>query len=149
MRSPPDQAPPQRGRDLSAPHPGQPEPEDVSAEPEDFRVGRGRPPLHSRFKPGGAGGPGRPKGAKNRATLFSDAFDTPRPVVVDGKKKRLSAQALGYRQLARKVAQGDLKAIDLSEKIRLGICGPEGHQETVVPPLSEAELAILGRRGDD
>ena len=147
MRSPPD-LPQQRGRDLSTQDPNQPEPVDASIESEDFRVGRGRPPLHSRFKPGGAGGPGRPKGSKNRASLFSEAFDTPRPVVVDGKKKRLSAQALGYRQLAHKVAKGDLKAIDLAEKIRSGICGPEGPQETVVPPLSEAELAILRRRSD-
>jgi len=74
--------------------------------------------LHSRFKPGHGGGPGRPKGSKNRATLFARAFDTARPVTRNGKRQRLTAQELAYIQLARAAAEGDLKAIALSEQIR-------------------------------
>ncbi|MDQ6732297.1 MAG: DUF5681 domain-containing protein, partial [Actinomycetota bacterium] len=34
-------------------------------------VGRGRPPVHSQFKPGQSGNPpGRPKGSKNFITLL-------------------------------------------------------------------------------
>ena len=57
----------------------------------DYEIGRGRPPAHSRFRPGGKGGPGRPKGSKNRATLFAEAMDSQRPVTVEGRKKRMSA----------------------------------------------------------
>jgi hypothetical protein len=35
----------------------------------DYEVGYGRPPIHTRFKPGQSGNPaGRPKGAQNFAT---------------------------------------------------------------------------------
>lgn len=112
---------------------------------EGYEVGRGRPPLHTRFKSGGQGGPGRPKGSKNRETLFKEAFDTPRPVTIEGRRKRMTAQELGYRQLATRVAKGDLKAIGLAEQIRNNLCGPEGAGEAVAPPLSDGELAILRR----
>lgn len=114
-----------------------------------YQVGRGKPPLHSRFKPGGKGGPGRPKGAKNRATLLREALDTPRPVTVEGRRRRMSAQELGYRQLAMKIAKGDLKAISLAEQLRNSLCGPEEAADAAVPPLTDAELAILRRRGHD
>lgn len=114
-----------------------------------YEVGRGRPPLHPRFKPGGQGGPGRPKGSKNRETLFKEAFDTPRPVTIEGRRKRMTAHALGYDQLATRVAKGDLKAIGMAEQIRNNLCGSEGPTETVGPPLSDAELAILMRKGHD
>lgn len=112
-----------------------------------YQVGRGKPPLHSRFKPGGKGGPGRPKGAKNRATLLREALDTPRPVTIEGRRRRMSAQELGYRQLAMKIAKGDLKALGLAEQLRNSLCGPDEPAEAVVPPLTDAELAILRRLG--
>jgi hypothetical protein len=98
------------GRDLNTPKLNQPEPVVASTELENFRVGRGC--LHCIRAPSLAAqvAPGRPKGSKNRLTLFSDAFDTPHSVVDNGKKNRLSAQALGYLQLAHKVAKGGLKA---------------------------------------
>lgn len=116
---------------------------------EGYEVGRGRPPLHTRFKTGGQGGPGRPKGSKNRETIFKEAFDTPRPVTIEGRRKRMTAQELGYRQLATRVAKGDLKAIGMAEQIRNSLCGSEGAGEAVVPPLSDAELAIWGRVSGD
>lgn len=112
---------------------------------EGYEVGRGRPPLHTRFKPGGQGGPGRPRGSKNRETLFKEAFDTPRPVTIEGRRKRMTAHALGYHQLATRVAKGDLKAIGMAEQIRNSLCGAERTGEAVVHPLSDAELAILRR----
>ena len=37
--------------------------------PADYEVGRGKPPLHTRFKPGESGNPkGRPKGVRNFKT---------------------------------------------------------------------------------
>lgn len=149
MRSDPDKQPSHRRVPRSTPPaPDVNEPDPTAPEDEDYKVGRGRPPLHSRFKPGGTGGPGRPKGSKNRATLFREAFDTPRPVTVEGRRKRMTAQELGYRQLATQVAKGDRRAIELAEKIRSNLCGPEEAGETPVSPLSEAELAILRRTSD-
>lgn len=129
--------------------PPPPDGADGREQPKDYEVGRGRPPRHSQFKSGGPGGPGRPKGSKNRATLFTEAFDSPRPVTVEGRRRRMTAQELGYRQLAMLVAKGDLRAINLAEQIRNGLCGPDSGPDAVVPPLSEAELAILGRMNND
>lgn len=123
--------------------------EDEQDKTEDYEVGRGRPPLHTRFKPGGQGGPGRPKGSKNRETLFKEAFDTPRPVTIEGRRKRMTAHALGYHQLATQAAKGNLKAIGLAEQIRNNLCGPEGASEAVAPPLSDAELAIWRRMSSE
>lgn len=120
------------------------QPDDIGAEP--YKVGYGKPPLHSRFGAGQAGGPGRPKGSKNRATLFAEAFDTPRPVTVNGQPAKRTNQELAYRQLAQKAAGGDLKAIELAERIRGNVCGPDRASEEIEPPLTEAELAILARR---
>jgi hypothetical protein len=43
--------------------------------PTDYKVGRGRPPLHSRFKKGQSGHPeGRPAGRANNKTLINQAL---------------------------------------------------------------------------
>lgn len=72
-----------------------------------------------------SGGPspnpkGRPKGSKNQKTLYQEAFQKNVSVNIDGEPQNLSIQALGYHQLAQKVASGDLKAItkqiELDEK---------------------------------
>ncbi|MGQ0588125.1 MAG: DUF5681 domain-containing protein [Sphingosinicella sp.] len=63
------------------------------------------------------GGPrpkgGRPKGAKNKKTLWHDAFSKKIEVVIDGIKMKLSKDALSYHLLANKCMAGDIKAIAL------------------------------------
>lgn len=126
---------------------------DEAAEDEGFtelpRRGRGFPPVEHQYKPGNKGGPGRPKGAKNRATLFREEFDKPRMIKVKGRRKSMTATQIGYRQLATKMAEGDLKAIALAEQIRDKLIGSDQEAERIELPLTEAELAILRRRGHE
>lgn len=119
---------------------------DVPLETLGYAVGKNKPPVHSRFKPGGRGGPGRPKGAKNRKTLLREALDTPRLVTLGGRKCRKTPTELGYHQLATKLANGDLKALVVAEALRDRLLNDEDRVAVVVEPLSPAELAILGRR---
>lgn len=77
----------------------------------DYEVGRGRPPVHSRFKPGNKLGRGRPAGSPNARTAFNAAFATKRSVTIDGKVRKVSRGEIAMEQLANQSAKGDLKAI--------------------------------------
>lgn len=138
-------------RDPTPPVPNTSLPPDLSQLDEDlpeadvYAVGYGKPPRHTRFKPGHRGGPGRPRGSKNRETIFHEIFDKPRPATINGARKRVSLQEVAYRELGKKAAKGDLKAIALIEQIRASI-GSNATRDAVVEPLSESELAILDRR---
>src|SRR5215218_7009111 len=82
--------------------------------PNDYEVGKGRPPVHSRWKPGQCGNPkGRPKKAKGIATMAREALERPLPVIVNGRKQQMSVRAVAYRKLADRAASGDGKALSL------------------------------------
>src|SRR5215217_5753947 len=82
--------------------------------PGDYEVGKGRPPVASRWKPGQCGNPkGRPKKAKGAATMAREALERPLPVIVNGRKYQMSVRAVAYRKLADRAAGGDGKALFL------------------------------------
>jgi hypothetical protein len=54
------------------------------------KVGKCKPPVHSRWKPGQCGNPrGRPKGALNFKTEFKRMLEAPVTVNDNGKTKRI------------------------------------------------------------
>jgi Family of unknown function (DUF5681) len=81
--------------------------------PGNYLVGKGRPPLSTRWKPGQSGNPnGRPRGTKNMITNFRDALSR-KIVIREGAKSRevtvREAIALNTTNLALK--KGDTKLI--------------------------------------
>lgn len=71
---------------------------------------------------------GRPKGAKNLKTIYVEAFEKKKfEVMVDGKKEIMSPKELGYHQVAKKSAAGDLKAFQIQKEL----------DEKFEPPISE------------
>jgi len=120
---------------------------DADDDVDDYEVGYGKPPVEHQFKKGNAGGPGRPKRSKNRKTMFLEEADRYLLNKVDGV--RLTKCQAGYRQLATKGAKGDLRAIELSEKLRDKLCGPDPETLPIEPPLSDAELEALRRLQDE
>ena len=67
--------------------------------PADYRVGYGKPPLHTRFKKGNRGNPGgRPRRARNLKTLLQEALEE-RVVVVteDGRRRKVAKRELERR----------------------------------------------------
>ena len=79
-----------------------------------YKVGPRHPPLHTRFQKGRSGNPkGRPKGARNLATLLGKALDERVPVTENGKRRGITKRELIVTHLVNKSAGADLRAIAL------------------------------------
>jgi Family of unknown function (DUF5681) len=79
-----------------------------------YDVGFGKPPRQTRFGIGNqAGRRGRPKGSENLATIVEEEFDAVIEVTESGKRRMCSKRRVGVRQLANKIATGDIKALAL------------------------------------
>ena len=75
------------------------------------KVGFGRPPRRTRFKPGASGNPkGRPKGSKNFSTVIAEELDGRVPVTENGRRTKIPMRKVIAKQLVNKAASGDLKA---------------------------------------
>jgi Family of unknown function (DUF5681) len=101
-------------------------------------VGPGRPPRHTRFKPGQSGNPnGRPKGSRNFATILQQQLRQMVTITVDGKPKRVTVQEVIARRLANDSMKGTTKAMELlirltSAKSDEGL-GKDATKETALP----------------
>jgi hypothetical protein len=75
----------------------------------DYEVGYGKPPGHSRFKPGVSGNPrGRPKGSKNKAT-FEERM---KAIAVEEAYREITVRD-GNRQVRIPVMQAILRSLSL------------------------------------
>lgn len=110
----------------------------------EYKVGHGRPPLHTRFKKGDKRPrPGRPKGSKNLSTYIAEAARHQVMATIDGKQRRISKVQATTMQLATKAAAGDPKAmlqfLDWVDEIetRAAAARPTEY------PLSEADMEVI------
>jgi len=77
-----------------------------------YSVGYGKPPLHSRFKPGQSPNPkGRPRGSKNIATLLERALTERVTITENGKRRSITKLEASFKQLVNRAASGDLLAM--------------------------------------
>ena len=74
-----------------------------------YRVGAGRPPLHTRFQKGQSGDPGG-RSKKSLQTLMADALNQPVSVTVDGRRRKITKRGAVVHQLVNKSASADLRA---------------------------------------
>ena len=79
-----------------------------------YEVGYGKPPRHTRFKPGCSGNPrGRPKDARNLSTLVHEALNEQVVVAENGRRRKISKRRAIITQLVNRSAQADLKATQI------------------------------------
>jgi hypothetical protein len=88
----------------------------------EHEVGYGRPPVSTQFKAGTCANPkGRPKGAKNTATLVRDKLDEKVPVRQNGKMRKMTKRELGIAKAINRFAEsGDLSALEKLHKLESG-----------------------------
>jgi hypothetical protein len=78
-----------------------------------YEVGYGRPPPHSRFRPGQSGNPaGRRKGVRNLSTDVQRTLRVPVKVTEGGRTRKISTQEGALMRLREKALQGDARSLD-------------------------------------
>ena len=119
--------------------------EEVPAEDVPYKVGKGKPPLHSRWKKGQSGNPaGKKAGTRNSATVAVEIFGEVVTVQTPTGPQRMNTVQLAHYKLREMVAKGDLKAIGLVLAIWQRIIpDPPPDAEGGAPTLSASEEAML------
>lgn len=109
----------------------------------DYEVGYGKPPVHSRFRPGRSGNPGgRPRGARGLgADLIAELAERV-TISQDGKAKRLSKRRVILKALTAKAAKGDVRAADKLLSMIIQMQGFEDQRDTRTR-LSDSDRQIL------
>ncbi|MGA7883007.1 MAG: DUF5681 domain-containing protein [Terrimicrobiaceae bacterium] len=76
-----------------------------------YSIGYGKPPRKHRFQPGQSGNPkGRPKGAKNTATLLRETLDRKIEVRTGGTPRKITVREAILTRFAENSLKGDTKA---------------------------------------
>jgi hypothetical protein len=112
---------------------------------DDYEVGYGRPPRHSRFRPGQSGNPrGRPNGSRNFASDLDRLLMAKITVNRDGKPRKVTTQEAALLRLGERALKGDpralLRLLDLAQRR-----SEEREERSAERHLSANEEAILSR----
>jgi Family of unknown function (DUF5681) len=81
----------------------------MSENERDYEVGRGKPPVHTRFKKGQSGNPRGPR-PKNLPALLVEALNEPMVVTIDGERREITKREVVAKQLVNKSTGADLRA---------------------------------------
>ena len=110
----------------------------------DYKVGPGRPPLHTRFKKGQSGNP-RGRSPKNLATLLADALSEKVYATIDGRRRKITKREAIVTQMVNKSASADLRAtkmlIDMMKDVEQK--ANDAPQPPSPPPFTEADEQVV------
>lgn len=117
----------------------------LSEQPND--VGHGRPPIHSRFKPGRSGNPrGRPRGKKASEDFAAEVLSRKIWVTAEGRRKRMPFEQAMMLKFSEKALKGDLKAAQMLLDLKRALAVVGGSAASGEALLQE-DLAILAAAG--
>ena len=104
----------------------------MADEENDYKVGPGRPPLHTRFRKGQSGNPGG-RSQKKLHALLADALNEQVFVTVDGERRKITKREAVVHQLVNKSATADLRAT----KMLFDMIKDVEQKASVTPPVPE------------
>ncbi len=111
--------------------------------PDDYEVGYGRPPSHSRFQQGRSGNPkGRPKGARNLATDLAEELGEVIEIRENGTVRRISKQRAMLKSLAAQTLKGNARAAAQLFSLAVRLLG-DGADAAEAAPLSADEAEVM------
>lgn len=113
----------------------------------DYEVGYGKPPEHSRFRPGHSGNPrGRPKGRRSLREMIIEEVHRPVTIREGSKTKRMPRGQVAISQLMNQAMKGNPRALGLlfAQMDRIAAEQPAA-PSTGVEQLSAGARAILDR----
>jgi hypothetical protein len=117
-----------------------------------YRVGYGKPPKHSRFKPGQSGNPkGRPKGARGFKAELDEELKQLITVTEAGRTRKLRKQRAIIKALFAKALKGDTKSVQLILSHSSGLSDPTVLQPDELEARDQMILDAYWRRsgGDE
>jgi Family of unknown function (DUF5681) len=77
-----------------------------------YKVGKGRPPLATRWQNGQSGNPkGRPRGSRNISAVLAEVIRQKIPVTENGRTRRIPALEIMLRRLANDAMLNDPRAL--------------------------------------
>ena len=111
--------------------------------PGDYVIGRGKPPKHTRFKPGQSGNPhGRSQRARNLTTILTDVLGSEMDLTENGRQRRVPRLEALILRLVQDGLKGHVRATNslLDRYERHVGAGPEPRHE-----LADEDRALLAR----
>lgn len=112
--------------------------------PRDYDVGYGKPPRHTRFKPGQSGNPkGRPKAARSLDALLTAALNERVMVKENGLRRPISKREVVVKQFVNRATSGDLRAMQALFGLMRSSSEPTGAEPATTAPPSVADQQIL------
>ena len=110
----------------------------------DYEVGYGKPPRHTRFKPGQSGNPrGRPSGSKNLSTLLSDALYESVVIADNGGRRRVSKREAIVTQLVNRSATADWRAVKILLEILRDLEGQTDPASSETSAFTAADEKVI------
>lgn len=116
---------------------------------DEYDVGYGKPPKHTRWQKGESGNPrGRPKASRGLKTDLQAEPSSRMTIRISGKPITATKQQLMIKTLTARAAAGDVRAIQTLIKLVMQVFGPEdrgGDQRRLSAQDQQILDELLGR----
>ena len=114
-----------------------------------YEVGYGKPPKHTRFKPGQSGNPrGRPKGTNNLKTDLMEELRENIVIREGDQSHKVSKQRAFVKTLVARTLKGDARSATLLTSMMMRLLETGEGAPDVEDALVDDELEILGAFAD-